>query len=414
MAVGTIAIGISGYGFLSLIGHGRFDDATLAALSSTYLLMNILGPGVYLATEQETSRRVSAGIAGGLRVSPVVQRLVVITAAITLLTLLVLAAVAPTLLDDVLDGQVALFAALVIALIGSALVFSVRGLAGGQRRFRVYAWSLIIDGGVRLTGCVTLALVGSHSPGAFALVFSAGPVVAAAVCVWPARLTEEPRRSPAPAAGWASMASRVGWLLVASALTMALANIAPVIVTATLSDDAAAASAFAIALVLSRVPLLLMSPVQALVLPGLAASASEGRVADFRRQFGRGLSVVAVLGAAFLIGGAVAGPRALQLLFGTPEGAISVGVLEALMLSAIGFMIIQLCQPALIALHLHAGLVAGWVAGAIAFGMCFSLPIDPISRAVLAQLLAPATVLAVHGTLIVRGLRRLGEVQRVG
>lgn len=414
MAIGTIAIGISGYGFLSLIGHGRFDDATVAALSSIYLLMNILGPGVYLATEQETSRRVSAGIAGGLRVSPIVQRMVVITAAITLVTLLVLVTVAPTLLDNVLNGQVALLAALVIALVGSAAVFGVRGLAGGQRRFQVYAWSLIIDGGVRLTGCVILLLVGSHSPAAFALVFSTGPVVAAAVCVWPARLTEESERTLAPAAGWVSMAGRIGWLLVASALTMALANIAPVIVTATLTGNAAAASAFAIALVLSRVPLLLMSPVQALVLPGLAASASQGRVADFRRQFGRGLAVVAVLGVAFLIGGAVAGPWALQLLFGTPEGTISVGVLEALMLSAIGFMIIQLSQPGLIALHLHAGLVAGWVAGAAVFALCFSLPTDPISRAVFAQLLAPAAVLAVHGTLIVRGMRRLGEMPHAG
>ena len=31
MAVGTLVIGLSGYGFLSLIGHGRLDDVTLAA-----------------------------------------------------------------------------------------------------------------------------------------------------------------------------------------------------------------------------------------------------------------------------------------------------------------------------------------------------------------------------------------------
>ncbi len=97
----------------------------------------------------------------------------------------------------------------------------------------------------------------------------------------------------------------------------------------------------------------------------------------------------------------------LDLLFGVPEGTVSTGQLVVLTVSAILFMIIQLCQPALISLHRHAGLVVGWAVGTLVFAGCFLLPLDPIGRALVAQVLAPAAVLVIHGTLIVSGLRRV-------
>jgi hypothetical protein len=52
MLLGTLLIGVSGYLFLAVIGHGRFGPATTAALSATYLLAAVLGPGVFVALEQ--------------------------------------------------------------------------------------------------------------------------------------------------------------------------------------------------------------------------------------------------------------------------------------------------------------------------------------------------------------------------
>ncbi len=407
MAIGTLVMGLSGYGYLSLIGHDRFDSATLAALSATYLLLNILGPGVFVASEQETSRRVSAALSRNARAHPLVWRLAGVTAALTGLTVAALTALAPLLLDRVLDDQVALVAALVLGVIGSALVYGARGLAGGQRRFRVYATSLIVDGGVRLLGCLGLVAAGSTDPAAFAMALCAGPLVAALASLRPSRVTGDAARIPVDPPSWTSTAAGVAWLLGASGLTMCLANLAPVIVTATLTDDPRTAAGFTTALVLTRIPLLLMSPVQALVLPGLSAAAADGRVAGFRRQFARGLTVVAVLGVLGVAVVGLAGPWILDLLFGVPQGDFGTWELEVLTGSAILFMIIQLCQPALIALHRHAGLLAGWVAGAAVFVACFLLPLDPVARALLAQVLAPGTVLAIHGVLIRGGLRRV-------
>ena len=55
MLAGTVLVGLSGYVFFAVIGHDRFDPATAAALAATYLLSNILGPGVFIAAEQESS-----------------------------------------------------------------------------------------------------------------------------------------------------------------------------------------------------------------------------------------------------------------------------------------------------------------------------------------------------------------------
>ena len=407
MALGTVVIGLSGYGYLSLIGHDRFDDATLAALSSTYLLLNILGPGVFVSTEQETSRRISAALARRHRIRPTVLRLAGVTAALAGFALAALAAFAPVLLARVLDGQIAFIAALALGVVGSALVFGIRGLAGGQRRFGVYAASLTIDGGVRLVGCIALVVAGSSDPAAFAMALCAGPLVAAIACARPARVTDDDERLASAPPSWGSTAAGVVSLLGASAMTMCLANLAPVIVTATLTSDPLTAAGFATALVLTRIPLLLMSPVQALVLPGLSAAAASGSTTGFRQQFARGLAAIGVLGVLALAVVAIAGVRVLDLLFGVPEGTVSTGQLVVLTVSAILFMIIQLCQPALISLHRHAGLVVGWAVGTLVFAGCFLLPLDPIGRALVAQVLAPAAVLVIHGTLIVSGLRRV-------
>ena len=160
MLAGTLLIGLSGYLFLALIGRGRFDPATTAALSATYLLAVILGPGVFVAVEQETSRVVSNGLARGAALRSAARRLVMICLVLTALTVLALLAVAPVLLSRVLDGDVGLVLALVVSVIGSAAVYYVRGISGGQRRFARYAVTVFVDGGARITCIVGLVIAG--------------------------------------------------------------------------------------------------------------------------------------------------------------------------------------------------------------------------------------------------------------
>src|SRR3954447_16203158 len=145
LAAGLGVLGASGYAYVAVVGH-VFDDpdqaATLSALISLYLLVNMIGPGVYAALEQETSRAVSAAAARGESLRPIARRAAVL-ALWSFGGMLALVLVAwPVLLDRVLEGRIGLLVALVLAIAGSAGVYWARGLLGGQQRFAGYARTL--------------------------------------------------------------------------------------------------------------------------------------------------------------------------------------------------------------------------------------------------------------------------------
>ncbi|MGH3567822.1 MAG: hypothetical protein ACRDRH_17685, partial [Pseudonocardia sp.] len=73
LAVGLGVLGAAGYAFVAVVGHvfdGPANAGVLSALISLYLLVNIIGPGVFAALEQATSRAVSAAAARGEPLRP--------------------------------------------------------------------------------------------------------------------------------------------------------------------------------------------------------------------------------------------------------------------------------------------------------------------------------------------------------
>ncbi|MGH3881335.1 MAG: hypothetical protein ACRDSK_30290, partial [Actinophytocola sp.] len=64
MGAGLAFVGAAGYAFVALTGH-TLPPADAAAAASLYLMVNIVGPGLFSALEQETSRAVSAELAAG-------------------------------------------------------------------------------------------------------------------------------------------------------------------------------------------------------------------------------------------------------------------------------------------------------------------------------------------------------------
>jgi len=403
MLVGTLLVGLSGYLFLALIGHGRFDAATTAALSAVYLLGNILGPGVFIALEQETSRVVSDAIARGFATGSRARRLLLVDTGLGLATILTLAALTPLLLGRVFNGTVGLIAALAVAIIGSAAVYLIRGLSGGQQRFGRYAATVMIDGGTRIAGCVLLVALGSSDPVAWGFALCVGPLVAALLTG---------HRSGPPTGGAANVApivSRlardVGLLLVASALSMIIANLAPVVVTAMLPDDPVTAAGFAGAVVLTRVPLLFMAPIQALLLPGMTAAAADGDRTGLRATVARGLVVIGAISLLAVVGTWLFGRPLVALLLGSDRDTTDSSPLVLLTAACGIFMAVQLLQPALVAIRRHRALVGAWVAGAACFAACFAIPLAPVDRGLLAQFVGPLVTLAVQLTVLQRYLR---------
>jgi O-antigen/teichoic acid export membrane protein len=407
MGGGLLVVGAAGYGFLAVTGR-TLSTADAAAVSAFYLLVNIIGPGVFVALEQETSRSVSASLAAGGAAAPIARRAAALAGLVLLGVLVVLAVVAPVLVSRVLGGHWSLLGALLLGTTTSAMVYLVRGVLGGSRRFGGYSATLAMEGAARLVPCVAVAASGAPGATRYALLFAAGSAVGAAAGLPWLRHLDRPHAPAGRASGSLAGMARATVVLAGSTLLAQLvANLAPIVVSARLVGDTATAAAFTSAFILVRVPFFLFAPVQAMLLPTLTAAATTGRVADFRRTLRLILTVIAAVGVPGAVASLVVGPLAVQVLFGA-HVRLSGPLLGVLGIGTIGLMVAQVLQPALVALGGHAVVTTAWLAGSVVLTGLLFLPGSPVAVAVLAQLIGSAVVVAV----LAGGLRQLTGYRR--
>ncbi|MBO0875532.1 MAG: hypothetical protein J2P19_19300, partial [Pseudonocardia sp.] len=274
---GLALVGLSAYAVLGLAGH-TLPPRDYAALGSLYLLTTILGPGVFVAVEQQTNREVSGRLAAGLGTAATVRAAASVSGGLAAGLALAVLACGPVLVPRVFAGSWALLAATVLAVLGAAAVYPLRGVFAGRRRYGWYGASLAAEGLTRLLPCVALVLLGGAGLARFGFVFAAGCGVAAALTFHGLR-----HASAVPPGGrpvrTTRMAGAVGLLACASGLSLLVANLGPVVLTSRLGPhpaDAALAASFVSLFVLVRIPVFLFAPVQAFLLPGLTAAAERG------------------------------------------------------------------------------------------------------------------------------------------
>lgn len=385
MAGGIGLVGLGGYVVLALAGN-TLPPADVAALASLYLLLNIVGPGVFLALEQETSRAVSNRIAHGQGTAPTVANAAVVGVGLLGTVAVVLLATSPVLVPRVLGGSWPLFGALLLGAGGACVIFLVRGVFAGQGRFTGYAASLGLAGLVRIIPCLLIAALGLASGSNYGYAFASGFAVAALFTLpW----LRPGGSGTAETVG--KLARGVGLLGTATLLSFAVANLVPVVVTGQLPQDPATAAAFAQAFVLVRVPLLVFSPVQAILLPGLTAAAARGEIHLVLTRVHQIMLLVLVVGAVGAAGCAVLGPWVLTVFFGVSVPP-SRAVLGLLGVGTILLMAAQILQPALVALNRHRALTTGWLLGTATLVGLMALPLYPVTAAVIAQLTGSAMV----------------------
>src|SRR5262249_48575719 len=155
--IGLGLLGLSAYAVLGLAGHA-LPDRQYAAVASLYLLTAVVGPGVFAAVEQETSREISSRIAWGRGTLPVLRAAGLVSAMLAALVIALLVALSPLLVARVFDGSWTLLVAALIAVAGAAAAYLLRGLFAGQRRYGWYAVSLGAEGLGRLLPCGALAV----------------------------------------------------------------------------------------------------------------------------------------------------------------------------------------------------------------------------------------------------------------
>lgn len=437
MGGGVLAVGISGFGFLAIVGNTMSTSDTVA-LTSLYMIVNVIGPGLFAGLEQETNRVVSSGIAAGVDLRDGLRRSALLGGGLVGITVLVLLAASPVLVDRTLGGHVTLVAWILLGAVTSAAVFWVRGVLGGARRFDGYAATLVVEGGSRLLPCVAIAALGWAGVNLYAAIFTAGAGFAALAAV-PFRFrgsahepapvfavraaidTDSASKPPSargricsdqgagsaevvdPGHSVGRIARGIAFLGVATLLAQAVANLAPVVVNGRMAGDVAderVAAAFGFAFVLTRVPLLLFSPVQAMLLPTLTAAVVRGDIAAVRSRVRLVLFAIGGVGLVGVVGAGLLGPWAVQTFFAA-EVAPDRGVMALLGVSAALLMVVQVLQPALVATGRHHTASLAWAAGTVLLVGLLVVPVDPVTAAVVAQLAGPAVVVA--GTAV--GLR---------
>ena len=189
---GLFLLGLSAYVVLGTAGHA-LAPRDYAAVASLYLLVAITSPGVFTALEQEVNREVSSRRAAGLGTGAVARCGLLVGAGYAGVVAVVLLAAAPWLVPRVLGGHWSLLAAAIVAAVGAAAVYLLRGLFAGERRFGWYAASLGLEGVARLVPCVVLALAGATDPLAYGWAFALGTGIAALACL-PGRTASRGRR----------------------------------------------------------------------------------------------------------------------------------------------------------------------------------------------------------------------------
>jgi O-antigen/teichoic acid export membrane protein len=391
VAGSQVALAASNYLLLAIAAR-HLEPAGFAAVTAYYLLINTVGRGLFAAVELETTRAVAAG-AHGMRAALRHTGLLLVGA----LVLLGLAA-------PLVTGGVATVALLAVGAVTMAASYLVRGPLAGLRRYGRYAATFWVEAAVGLAGAVVLTVVDEHATAAWIAVLALAPGVAP-VLLWARRSgVGSPRLQechPAdvqlqeghPAATTTTPATPVGPLLWSAALLLAsqgVWNLAPVLVTARLTDAATLAAGFTTVAVVVRAPVLLFPTIQAMLLPRLAGGGRTPR-----------LLVAAVVGAGlvWVALATVAVPFVATLVFATTAPPAP-WIVALLALSIALGTVAQVAQVQLVAARRTHAAALAWLAGLVALLGVGLAAAPPVPAATIGQLAAAGLVL---GALVIAG-----------
>jgi O-antigen/teichoic acid export membrane protein len=387
VGVGLLLSGITTYGFLILAARALGKDA-YAPLGLLWTAVFLLGPGLFIPLEQEVSRALAERGARGVGGGPVIRRAGALALALLAVLLLVMAALAPVLLDQLFEDQELLLVGLGLGLVGIAAGHLARGACSGQGRFRPYSVFLGADGVVRLLLCIGLVVAGVDTPGPYGLAVGLAPCIA----VFIALARERGLLQDGPETTWREVSRALVALLLGSILSFTLINGSPLAIRLLGTEaEQADAGRFLNGLIIARVPLFLFQAVQASLLPRLSSLAGAGKLAEFRTGLRSLILVTAAIGAVAAVGAFAVGPFAVRILFGA-EFELDHRTLGLLALGCALYMVASALSQAVIALGGHRLVAASWAAGVAGFvGGCAFAAEDLFLRVELGLVLGSAS-----------------------
>ena len=361
IAVGLIITGVATYAFFRVGASALGGDEEFAPIAAMWFAMFALAPGFFLPIEQELGRALAHRRALGEGGRPVVTKIAALTLVVSIVVVVGLAISSPWLTGSYFSGDWLMFGALIIGFLSYAPVHLSRGICSGQGRFTPFAVVVASDGVMKIVGTVALTAIGITAVGAYAFAIAVAPLFAVVAI----GLRGSLRTEPGPPAQWREITQNFGWLLLGTACAAVLLNAGPIAANILASENEAdAVTRFSYGVLLARVPLFMFQAIQASLLPRLARLAAQRSFDEFRRGLRLLVIVVAAIGVAGTIFGALLGPWTLRLVYDADLGGRTLAMLA---LSSALYMMALAVSQAVLALEDHAYMALGWVISLITF-----------------------------------------------
>jgi len=350
-AIGAATLGASALGFLllGLVARLLTPDQN-AAFLSIWGLTFAFG-SVIAAIEQEIARQATIASIGGRKAPASVAQIAAAALALSVLGVVVLA---------VTPAGATLFAEsfwiivlTVISVSGLSAQFLARGVFLGTGQIRKYVVVIVLE--ALLRAALAAGLLATLEEASLVV-----PVAAIAIgCyAWVPTAVGLFRSVEwrANFEAWSKVAQRMGPLAAANGLSAIVLTAFPSLVTIILGTSHGLATLFGV-VALTRVPIVLLTPVQALTVPIATRMIEEGRARELAGlQVRLGLAATA-FAAVIGVGGYLAGPWGMRLFMG-PQYQAS-GTLVAILLMSSVFIAGGLLQAAVCVALERYGLVLG-------------------------------------------------------
>ncbi|WP_275295304.1 hypothetical protein [Amycolatopsis sp. La24] len=352
----------------------------------------LMGLGSALSPlEQELSRQSAvAALAGGLAGRGALRA---VATAAAVAAAFGLALLVPPVRDRLFPGYGELALVVLAGGVAFACQFGVRGLLIGQHQVKHFAWLVVAEPAVRALVLGLLVLATAYRLVPLALAVAAGSFAWLLFVRQGWRLLDV----RAEGDGWPVTVRRMLMLLLGAALTASVITGYPALVglLAPGGDRGRLGAVFA-ALVIARLPLTLVGPVQSLAVPFVVRlSTSDAGRHRLRRVLLLGTFASLALAALGALVGLLIGPWAVGFVYGAGY-QVDGWAVAGLVWSSVLLVPMQLLTAVLVARAQARRVLITWtVVAATASVLLLAVPGDTVFRAVIALAAAPMTGLAV-------------------
>jgi O-antigen/teichoic acid export membrane protein len=396
-AILSIGIGVTGlitYAYFALASHtlSEHDYGGITLLwSAVFITVSVL----YRPVEQLLSRTIADRDARGQQGREHLRVAATIQLGLGALFVVVALTLRGPIEDDLLDGSETLYWVLIVAVLAYAVSYFARGFLAGNHRFGLYGGLVLMEATSRCLFALAVAVGIASGQSVVALGIAAAPIVSLAVVPWalgrrlaPAAPPEEEAADAAaldsaaagePGSQEAEFTLAHGSGFAVAVLLVMLSeqtflNAGPLLVKASEGAAGTALAGFTFnVLLIARAPLQLFQAVQTSILPHLTRLRASGEVDPFRRSINITLRAIAAFAGAVALVMLVAGPFAMDVIFGGDfdydrGGLLLISIGMGLYLSA------ATLNQALLARALARQAAACWVASAAGFVVLLLLP----------------------------------------